>query len=121
MSGATAFEVRFTEDARQDAQALDGSIRKQLRKALEKKLAVNPSQYGSPLVPPLGGYWSHHFAAHRVIYRVYDEQKVVLICAIGARKAGHKTDVYRRFEALVNAGRTAEQIRRALKDLEGSS
>ena len=114
---AAPFEIRFTEDAKRDAQALDGSVRKQLRKVLEKKLAVNPTQYGSPLVPPLGGYWSHHFAAHRVIYRIYGEQRVVLICAVGPRKAGHKTDVYRQFEALVKAGRTAEQIRRALSAL----
>lgn len=117
MSADSLFEVRFTEDARKDAEALDGSVRKQLRRVLEKKLGVSPSQYGKPLAPPLGGYWAHRFAAHRVIYLIFNELRVVLVCGLGARKAGHKSDVYRQFEALVRAGRTAEQVRQVLSDL----
>lgn len=117
MSADLPFEIRFTEDARKDAAALDGSVRRQLRRVLEKKLAVSPSQYGKPLAPPLGSYWTHRFAAHRVIYLIFNEFRVVFLCGLGARKAGHKSDVYRRFEALVRTGRTAEQVRQALSDL----
>ena len=108
------FEVRFTEDARRDVESLDGSVRKQLRKILENKLAVHPVQ-GKPLSGILKGYWSHHFAAHRVIYRIYEDLGLVVVCAVGARRAGHKTDVYRAFEAVVKAGRTAQQILEALR------
>ncbi len=109
------FEVGFTEDAKRDVDWLDGSTKKQLRKVFEKKLGVNPTQYGEPLVGALKGYWSHHFASHRVIYRIYDDLKLVLVCAVGPRRAGHKSDVYRRFEAVVEAGRTAQQILEALR------
>ena len=108
------FDLRFTGNAKRDVDSLDGSIRKQLRKALEKKLALNPSQHGKPLSGILTGYWSYHFAAHRVIYRIYDDLRIVLICAVGPRRAGHQTDVYRQFEALVEAGKTARQILEAL-------
>ena len=116
MSPAAApYSIRFTADAKRDVRALDGSVQKQLRKLLEKKLAFQPAQYGDPLVGVLKGYWSHHFAAHRVIYRIYDDIKLVLVCAVGARRAGHMRDVYRQFEALVDAGRTAQQIIEVLR------
>lgn len=108
-------DVRFTADARDDIGRLEGSIRNRLRKVLEKKLAAAPAQYGEPLVGVLTGYWSHHFAAHRIIYRVYDDLQLVLVCAVGTRRAGHQSDIYHHFEALVRAGRTAEQIFNALR------
>jgi len=58
----------------------------------------------------LKGYWSHHSAAPRVIYRIYDDLKLVLVCAVGPHRAAHSKDVYRQFDALVQAGRTAQQI-----------
>jgi mRNA-degrading endonuclease RelE of RelBE toxin-antitoxin system len=107
---AGPFAVYFTSDAKRDVEVLDGSVRKRLQKVLEKKLAIHPAQYGEPLVGVLKGFWSHHFAAHRVIYRIYVHERLVLICAVGARRAGHMSDVYKQFEALVDAGRTAQQI-----------
>ena len=108
------FQLAYTADAKRDIAELDGSIRKQLRTALEKKLAVHPLQYGEPLTGVLQGFWSYHFAAHRVIYRVYEERRLVLVCAVGARRAGHRSDVYRHFQTLVAAGKTAQQILAAL-------
>jgi mRNA-degrading endonuclease RelE of RelBE toxin-antitoxin system len=107
---ATPYTIRFTADAKREVESLDGSVRKQLRKILEKKLAFHPEQYGEPLAGVLKGYWSHHFAAHRIIYRMYDDVRLVLVYAVGARRAGHMSDVYRHFETLVEAGRTAQQI-----------
>ena len=56
-----AFELRYTSDAAADIKHLDGSIRKQLRKVLEKKLAVDPEGYGLPLRGALTNYWKHEF------------------------------------------------------------
>jgi len=56
-----AFELRYTSDAAADIKSLDGSIRKQLRKVLEKKLAIDPESYGLPLRGALTNYWKHEF------------------------------------------------------------
>jgi mRNA interferase RelE/StbE len=114
---ASPYAILFTADAKRDVQALDGSIRKRLRKVLEKKLAMHPAGCGEPLVGVLQGYWSHHFAAHRVIYRIYEDRRLVLVCAVGARRAEHVSDVYRQLEALVDAGRTAQQILDVLRNI----
>lgn len=108
------YTVKFIKSARDGVQALDGSIRKRLRKSIEKKLQANPADYGKPLSGKLTGYWSFAFAAHRIIYRIYEDRKLVVICAVGPRHSEHASDIYRVFESLVRAGTTARQIMETL-------
>ena len=111
------YEVKFTDDAKADVQSLDGSIKKRLRKILTEKIGVEPEQYGTPLRGNLAGYWKHEFASHRVIYRIYTDYKLVVVCAVGARKGLHKTDVYRQLDLVAKTGRLAGQILAVIKSL----
>jgi len=112
-----AFELRYTPDAAADIRELDGSLQKQLRRVLEKKLAVDPEGYGLPLRGPLANYWKHEFRNHRVIYRIYKQQGLVVVCAVGIRKQGDAEDIYRHFQALSETGRIAGQLAAVLKNL----
>jgi mRNA interferase RelE/StbE len=112
-----AFELRYTPDAAADIKGLDGSVRNQLRKVLEKKLAVNPEGYGLPLRGPLASYWKNQFGNHRVVYRIYPEQGVVVICSVGVRKQGDTEDIYRQLELVAKTGRLAEQLASVLRNL----
>ena len=112
------YEIKFTDDAMTDIQSLDGSIKKRLRKILDGKIGVEPEQFGTPLRANLSGYWKHEFASHRVIYRIYPDRKLVVVCAVGARKGLHKTDLYRQIEFVAKTGRLAEQILAAIKSLQ---
>lgn len=112
-----SFELRYTADAAADIQGLDGSVRKQLRKVLEKKLAVDPEGYGLPLRGALANYWKHEFGNHRIVYRIYSERRVVAVCAVGVRKQGDVEDIYRKLAAVAETGRLAEQIAAVLKKL----
>ncbi len=114
-SAPAPYQLRFTERARREIEALDGSVRKQLRKILTTKLAIHPAERGKPLTGILTGFLSHRFAAHRIIYTFDDGMRLVLICAVGPRRAGHPGDVYEQFEALVRAGRTARKVLDALR------
>jgi mRNA interferase RelE/StbE len=111
------FELRYTSDAAADIKALDGSVRNQLRKVLEKKLAVDPEGYGLPLRGSLAGYWKHQFGNHRVVYRIYSEQRVVVVCSVGVRKQGDAEDIYRQLESVAKTGRLAEQLTSVLKQI----
>ncbi len=112
-----AFELRYTPDAAADIKGLDGSVRNQLRKVLEKKLAVNPEGYGLPLRGPLASYWKLQFGNHRVVYRIYPEQGVVVVCAVDVRKQGDTEDIYRQLEFVAKTGRLAEQLASVLRNL----
>lgn len=111
------FELRYTPDAAADIKTLDGSVLNQLRKVLEKKLAVDPEGYGLPLRGSLVGYWKHQFANHRVVYRIYPEHRVVVVCSVGARKQGDAEDIYRQLEYVAKTGRLAEQLAAVLRNL----
>lgn len=111
------FELRYTEDAGADIKALDGSVRHQLRKVLEKKLAVDPEGYGLPLRGSLAGFWKHQFGGHRVIYRIYPENRVVVVCTVGVRKQGDAEDIYRQLESVAKTGRLAGQLASVLSNL----
>jgi mRNA-degrading endonuclease RelE of RelBE toxin-antitoxin system len=112
-----AFELAYTLDAAAEIKKLDGSVRKQLKKVLEKKLAVDPKSYGSPLRGSLTNFWKHEFGSHRVIYRIYSERRIVAICAVGPRKQGDMADIYNQLEAIAETGRLAAQIASVLSNL----
>jgi mRNA-degrading endonuclease RelE of RelBE toxin-antitoxin system len=117
LSSHPSYELRYTTDAAADIRGLDGSIRKQLRKVLEKKLAADPEGYGLPLRGPLANYWKHEFGNHRIIYRIYPTQRVVAVCAVGVRKHGDAEDIYRQLESVAKTGRLAEQLASVIKNL----
>jgi mRNA-degrading endonuclease RelE of RelBE toxin-antitoxin system len=118
LSGAEPrYSIALTGDAFADVKALDGSIKNKLKKVLTKKLARDPQGYGLPLRSPLNLYWKHEFAAHRVIYRIYEEKHLVVVCAAGPRKQGDAGDVYKRFQALARTGKVARQIAEVLGSL----
>jgi mRNA-degrading endonuclease RelE of RelBE toxin-antitoxin system len=73
------FESRHTPDAAADIKALDGSVRNQLRKVLDKKLAIDPEGYGLPVRGSLAGYGKHQFGNHRVVYRIYPRHRIVVV------------------------------------------
>jgi mRNA-degrading endonuclease RelE of RelBE toxin-antitoxin system len=116
-SSKLSFELRYTSDAAADIRGLDGSVRQQLRKVLEKKLAVNPEGYGLPLRGSLTNYWKHEFGSHRVVYRIYSEPRVVVVCAVGIRKQGDAEDIYRKLAAVAETGRLAGQIAAVIRKL----
>lgn len=117
IEGEPRYQVLFTADARSDVRSLDGSIRKRLRKVLQEKIAIAPEQYGTPLRGILAGYWKHEFASQRIVYRIYEGKRLVVVCAVGLGKGLHKTDVYKQLEAIAKTGRLAAQIVAVLESL----
>jgi hypothetical protein len=84
---------------------------------LEKKLAVDPEGYGLPLRGPLAGYSKHEFGNHRIIYRIYPQHHVVVVCAVGVRTQGDVEDIYRQLQSVAKTGRLAEQLASVVKNL----
>lgn len=111
------FELRYTPDVAADIKALDGSVRNQLRKVLEKKLSRDPEGYGLPLRGSLAGFWKHQFGNHRIVYRIYPQHRLVAVCSVGARKQGDAEDIYRQLESVAKTGRLAEQLAAVLRNL----
>lgn len=54
-------------------------------------IAGNPQRVGKPLRFELDGVWSARRGPYRVLYRIDEAERLVIVIAIG-----HRADVYRR-------------------------
>ena len=85
--GNTAYTLKFVPDALKEWQALDGSIKEPLRKALKKRLE-QPHVPGAELHGDLRGCYKIKLRkqGYRLVYMVEDDVLVVLVLAIDHRE-----------------------------------
>jgi mRNA interferase RelE/StbE len=83
----TGYRLKFVPDALKEWQALDGSIREPLRKALKKRLE-QPHHQGAELHGDLRGCYKIKLRkqGYRLVYMVEDDALVVLVLAIDRRE-----------------------------------
>lgn len=85
--GIPAYRLKFVPDALAEWQALDGSVKEPLRKALKKRL-IQPRVPGVELHGELRGCYKIKLRkqGYRLIYSVEDDVLVVLVLAIDKRE-----------------------------------
>lgn len=72
--------------AAEDLPALDHAARAMILKAIRKKLATDPEQYGEPLRGDLAGFRKLRIGAYRVVYSVKRQTVRVYVLKIGIRR-----------------------------------
>ncbi len=87
VKGKTIYRLKFVPDALKEWQALDGSIKEPLRKALKKRLE-QPHMPGAELHGNLHGCYKIKLRkqGYRLVYQVEDDVLVVLVLAIDRRE-----------------------------------
>ena len=80
----------------------DRRVREQIRQRIDS-LAYDPEQQGKPLKGELAGCRSLRAAGQRsrIIYRVERARVLVMVIAVGLRKEGDKSDIYRLAQKLL--------------------
>ena len=116
-----AYKIQFTADGLKDAKRLPKAVRNALAKELRNKLAKAPSTCSEQLREPLAEWRSFHCGKHRVIFKLYEEMKLVAIAGIGKHSSQPTQDVYRRLELLAKRGRLADDILAALRGFSTST
>ena len=76
--------------AEKDIPKLGASVKTLIKRAIEKKLALDPISFGKPLRYSLKGHRRLRVGHYRIIYQIHEEKNEVLILAIG-----HRRDVYK--------------------------
>lgn len=69
-----------------DIPALPATMKQLIKKAIEERLTLDPIDLGKPLRYALRGHRRLRVGYYRVIYRIEQEQRIVLIVAIKHRK-----------------------------------
>ena len=59
---------------------------KRILTTIQKKLGLDPKNYGKPLSGEFSGYWRLRVEDYRVIYRIVEEKILVLVIKIGIRR-----------------------------------
>lgn len=84
-----AFKLPYHHNVvKNDIPALPKTMRERIKTAIEFRLTTSPESYGKPLKYTLHSLWSLRLGDYRVIYRIDDDEVVIL-------KIGHRRDVYR--------------------------
>lgn len=99
------YRITLTELAAQTLKRLEATARNQIIRKIEQ-LEQDPALLGKPLSGPLKGFRSVRAAGqrYRIVYRIEDERIVVIVMAVGIRKAGDKQDIYELMKRLVKTG-----------------
>lgn len=88
--------IGVASEAQKQLKAIEDSrIRKQILQRIDR-LQYEPDKQGKPLKDDLEGYRSVRAVGqrYRIIYKLEEEQVVVIVVAIGIRKDGDKKDAY---------------------------
>jgi len=112
------YSSKFTSDAIEDVRALPKNARNRLKREFQKKIHQNPIDCSEPLIGPLAAFRSFHFLNYRVIYRVYEDLKVIAVVGIGKKDKAHFAEIYDRLERLAKSGKLADEFLRAIRLLE---
>jgi addiction module RelE/StbE family toxin len=104
------YAAKFTSYAKDDIKNLPRNVRNRLREQLEKVVCVNPADCSVELTGPLAGFRSYHFEEYRVIYKIFEHSKEIVILGIGKKNADHYTEIYKNLEGLAKAGKLADTV-----------
>ena len=97
------YQIAFTPTAVEMLQAVsDRRVRQQIRDRING-LAHDPEQQGKPMRGELTGFRSLRAAGqrYRILYRVERARVLVVVVAVGLRKEGDRSDVYRLAQKLI--------------------
>ena len=84
------YEVEITPEGLRHLNRLPTKIRDVALATILGPIAYNPHRLGRDLVGDLGGLRSARRGDYRIVYEIFDEEKVVLI-----HRIQHRSDVYR--------------------------
>jgi mRNA interferase RelE/StbE len=84
------FEIELNEIAQRQFLDLDPVVRDRLDRFLATGVARNPRRIGKALQGPLKGYWRYRLGHYRIICRIEDDTRRVVVVAVGHRERIYK-------------------------------
>ena len=99
------YSIKLTQIAAEALTAIDVKTRSQILSKIEQ-LKEEPLLLGKALIGPLKEFRSVRAAGqrYRIIFKVFESQIIVIVVAVGIRKAGDKKDIYELMKKYVRVG-----------------
>lgn len=87
-----AYKIKFEKRAFEDFSKLDGSVKKQIQKYINKlETREDPKTLGEQLQENLSAYWKFRVGDYRLVAEIKDDVLIVLMLAIGHRRNIYKS------------------------------
>jgi mRNA interferase RelE/StbE len=80
------YSIQYLDSVKEDISGLSKDNKKMIQKAIEKKLMLNPIEFGKPLQYSLKGLRRLRVGDYRVIFQIDEVAQIVLVVKIGHRK-----------------------------------
>lgn len=84
-----AYKAVYADSAKKELQKLGLPVSKKIVERIENFLVKDPQSIGKPLTGQFKGYWSYRFNNYRVLYRIKNEEVLIIVLRVG-----HRKDVY---------------------------
>lgn len=84
--------IEYDINIEEKLRKLPKSVKEMIRKAIEKKLMVDPITFGKPLRYSLKGYRRLRVGDYRVIYKIVEDKILVIIIDLDHRKEVYDDD-----------------------------
>jgi mRNA interferase RelE/StbE len=99
------YKIKLTKIAAENLQKIESKTLNQILNKIES-LREEPTLLGKQLKGPLKEYRSVRAAGqrYRIIYKVMDNEIIVIIIAVGIRKSGDKKDIYELMKKYIKTG-----------------
>jgi mRNA interferase RelE/StbE len=83
------YKVAYLDSVEEDLKKLDKSTVKKILNRIETYLVQEPKGLGKPLKGEFQGYWRYRWGDYRVIYKISEQEILIIILRIS-----HRKDVY---------------------------
>ena len=99
------YKIKLTKISADQIKAIEKTARNQILNKIES-LRENPELFGKQLRGPLKEYRSVRAAGqrYRIIYKIFKEEVVIIVLAVGIRKEGDKKDIYELMKKYIKTG-----------------
>jgi len=114
-----AYRPQFTSAAIQNLKDLPKSARQTIKREFERKIVKDPLGCSEGLSRGLAGFRSFHFGRYRIVYRVFEDLKIVAVVGIGTKTGDTETDIYKVLEKLSDAGKLTDRFLKGLRFIAG--
>ncbi len=83
------YKVSWGDKARSDFKKMTRKLALEIEEKVEQYLAKSPRELGKLLTPGRNGIYSHRHGDYRILYRILESEKTIVIS-----KIGHRREVY---------------------------
>jgi len=107
----STYVLKFTSGAVADIKTIiPRQLKGPLQKELLAKVTTEPVACSHELHNELAGYRSFPWREYRVVYKVFDDLRVVAVVGLGLRSAQSSENIYRGLERLARTGELAQGL-----------